>query len=227
MAPSNRGKVNEWRWPNSSQRVAVVGRTGSGKTQFGSWLLSEAPFDQQPYVILDYKGDELLNSIDRIREIGLNEAVPKKPGLFILRPLPGQEEDVTAWLWKVWAREHVGLYFDEGYMLPRSNALRAIYTQGRSKRIPAITLSQRPVGVQREVFSEADFFAVFHLHHPKDKETVAGFVPGAVFKGEMKEYHSRWYDVAKNKLFDMAPVPDADTILDRFDERLAPVRRKL
>ena len=218
----------KFRLPNYKQRVAVIGRTGSGKTQFGAWLLSEAAFTEQPYVIVDYKGDDLLNGIDRINEIGLNE-VPKRPGLYIVKPRPDQVDDVEAWLWKVWAREKVGLYFDEMYLIPdpqKGGALRSIFTQGRSKRIPVIGLTQRPRHISRFLFSEADFFAVFHLNTAGDKQAVSEITP---FQGDgrLPDYHCRWYDVGTDATFYLQPVPDAETILDRIDTRLAPNRKAL
>src|SRR5215472_11393497 len=108
----------EFRYPNTHQRVVVMGKTGSGKTQFGAWMLSEAPFNRQPYIIVDYKRDALLGATDRIREIGLNE-LPKHPGLYIVRPLPKiDDENVENWLWRVWRKGRTGLYFDETYMIP-------------------------------------------------------------------------------------------------------------
>lgn len=216
--------ANPFRLPNNSHRAAIFGRTGSGKTQFGAWALSEAPFDVQPYVIVDYKGDALLNSIDRAEEIGFNE-VPKSPGLYILKAEPDDEEEMEAWLRSVWKKENTGLFFDEMYMVPQKRALRSILTQGRSKRIPAICLSQRPVWVSRFVISEADFLATFHLHDPKDRAAIQALMPSGALHTRLDDYHCHWYDVGRDALFPLSPVPDANAILNRFDERLSPRRK--
>lgn len=221
-----------FRLPTNQQRVAIMGRTGSGKTQFGAWLLSQAPFDIQPYVIVDYKGDDLLNSIDRAVEIGLNE-VPTQPGLYIVHPENGTargEEEVEAWLWKVKTRGRTGLYFDEAYMLPNTRgqgALSAILTQGRSLRIPVIALTQRPAFIQRFVFTEADFMSIFHLQHHKDIKTIGEFTSPEAVGERLADYHSRWYDVGQDATFVMRPVPDADTILETFHDRLAVKRKRV
>lgn len=216
----------DFRLPTNQQRVAVIGRTGSGKTQFGAWLLSHAPFDRQPYVVIDYKGDELLGAIDRIREIGLKE-VPKHPGLYTIRPLPSEEIDVENWLWKIWQKEKIGLYVDEGYALPDKGAFQAVLTQGRSKRIPVICLTQRPTWVSRFVFSEADFYAVFHLNDHRDRLTVQAFTPKERMdlRNRLADYNSYWYDVGKDKVFQLQPVPDAGVIVDSIDSRLTPKKR--
>jgi hypothetical protein len=216
----------KFRLPTNRQRVAVMGRTGSGKTQFAAWLLSQAPFDKQPYVIIDYKGDDLLNASDRIREISLTE-IPRHAGVYIVHPLPSQAADVEAWLWKVWERERIGIYADEAYVLPDKGALQAVLTQGRSKHIPAIMLTQRPTWISRFVFSEADFYAVFHLQDQRDRQIVQAFMPAGTLEQRLPPFYSWWYDVGSDKRFTMQPVPDADTILDTFDARLAPKRKRI
>lgn len=218
----------DFRLPSNRQRVSIFGRTGSGKTQCGAWLLSTAPFDKQPYVMLDYKGDDLLGSIDRVREIGFNE-VPKHPGLYSLRPRPEADDDaVEKWLMKVWEREKIGLYVDEGYMLPKGAAFNAILTQGRSKHIPCITLTQRPCWISRFVFSEADFYAAFSLNYRADRLKVKEFFPAEYDPDtSLEQYWFSWYDVGKNKLFYCQPVPDAETIIERINNRLVPKRRFL
>jgi DNA helicase HerA-like ATPase len=214
--------------PNLTQRLTVIGSTGSGKTRFGVWALSESGFDKQPFVILDYKRDDLIEQVDRAREIGLNE-VPKAPGLYVLRPTPVvHDEHVENWLWKVWAKGHVGLYADEAYMLPKgSPAFNAILTQGRSKRIPVTTLTQRPSWVSRFVFSEANHYAIFNLSDGDDVKTTQRFVPKQ--HGSLEEplprFHSRYFDRDANELHILKPVPSDDDILGRLHERLKPRKR--
>ena len=80
--------------PATDDRTAVIGRTGSGKTQLALWLLSRMPIDRMPWVIVDYKGDELVNAIDRAIPISY-DVVPIQPGVYILRVLPGEEEKLS------------------------------------------------------------------------------------------------------------------------------------
>lgn len=221
--------MNDFRLPGLTHRTAVLGRTGSGKTRLAVWLLSHAPFDKQPYVVLDYKLEGLFQQTDRIKEIGLNE-VPKHPGVYIIRPLPTDDVAVENWLWKAHQRERVGLYVDEGYGIDaKSEALRAVLTQGRSKRLPVIFISQRPSWISRFVLSEADFFAVFQLNDRFDRQRVGALVPSERMNLEttLPPFHSWWYDVGKDNVMVMKPVPDDQEILERLDSRLAPKTRKL
>lgn len=217
------------RLPTNRQRFVGMGRTGSGKTVQGAWMLSEAPFDKQPYVIVDYKGDDLLRSLPRVQEIGLNE-IPKYPGVYYVHPKPSDEDEVEAWLWRVWERERIGLYFDEAYSVPNpkgGGAFQAILTQGRSKNIPAIILTQRPSWISRFVFSEADFYAVFHLNDKRDRATIQQFMPEGTLKERLPDYHSYYYDVGRDQLTVLRPVPNDDNIRDRFDTRLRPHNKLL
>ncbi len=218
----------EFTLPGLTDRVAVVGRTGSGKTVAGVWLLSVSRFDIQPFIVLDYKRDKLIGEITRAKEIGFKSKLPTDPGIYVLRPLPGQEDELEEWMWRLWAHEQTGIFVDEGYSIPQqSKAWQAILTQGRSKQLPVIALSQRPARVSRHVFSEADFLAVFQLNHLEDRKTIQEYAP----KGQLNmderlpPYHFHWYDVKQDAAFVIQPVPEASVILATIDAKLTPKRK--
>ena len=218
--------MNSFEMPRPDHRTLILGSTGSGKTTVGAWLLSHAPFHTMPYVIIDYKRDKLLNSIDRSIPIGLNE-LPDKPGLYHLRPNPISDDDAMEnWLLKVWHKRNIGLYIDEALRIPanRTGAFEAIQTQGRALRIPTISLSQRPVSLNRFAFSEANHVVALRLTDRRDRKTVSEYVPIDYDADRLPEYHSRWYNVEKNRLFVVRPVPRAEEILERIRARLKPRR---
>lgn len=218
----------KFRYPDIDERLTILGTTGSGKTTLAGHVLSRAPFDQMPFIAIDYKGDELLGSIDRMKEIGIGDRIPKDPGLYLLRALPSWDDEMEAWLWKVWERGHVGLYIDEAYLLPNRSAIKNILAQGRSLRIPVIAASQRPFDVPRSLFSEAQHIAVFRLTDDDDKKRVRQFTPKGMIDRLLPDYHCFWYSVKHHKAGDprpyytLSPVPDAATIVGRINERLAP-----
>lgn len=218
------------RLPGITHRTAIVGRTGSGKTRFGAWLLSLSPFNKIPYVIIDHKREGLFEGIDRIKEIDYSE-LPKQPGLYLLQPDTRHEThdaDLDKWILNALDREKIGLYIDEGYSIrPQSRALRTVLTQGRSKKVPVITLSQRPSQISRFVFTEADFFAFFQLSIEDDRKTAQSFAPRNRINLDVPvpPYHSYWYDVARDKVDVFGPVPDDLEIIDRIDARLTPKRK--
>lgn len=216
--------MSKFRLPNDTQRVAVIGKTGSGKTQGSAWLLAQRNFDAQPWVVLDFKRDELLNSLPGIKHVDIESNPPKKPGLYIAHPMPEEHETMENFLWKVWERGKTGLYIDESYMIDkRSKALQAILTQGRSKRIPMIMATQRPVEVSRFVFSEADFIQLYQLTDIRDTKTVKQFMPMPI-ENPLPRYHSYWYDNGGDYKCTLNPVPEADTIRAMFAATVGPSR---
>jgi hypothetical protein len=219
--------MSSFKFPARSSRVSIIGMTGSGKTRFGAWLFSHWVNKNSISVIIDFKGDDLIAQIDRAIEINL-KTLPTKPGLYVLRPRPDQADAVDAWLWRVWEKGNIALFIDEGYMIPKSKALDAILTQGRSLKIPAMVLTQRPVYCSRFVFSQADYVAMFFMNDKRDWETVAAFTPqNGIFAADYDppEYTCRWYDVARRYSTLIDPVPGDGYILDRFNDRLRnPIR---
>lgn len=183
-----------------------------------------------PWVVWDYKGDPLIGGLSKmegVRTITLADTIGKN-GIHIIRPRPDiDDERVDAFLWGIHSRGHVGNYFDEGYMVRKTDALNAILTQGRSKLIPVIMLAQRPVWLTKFAFSEADFYQIFHLNNAKDRKTVQEFVPGdkADLDIRLPSYHSLWYDVKSDSVTTFRPVPPSDEILASFRERLLPKRQ--
>jgi hypothetical protein len=211
--------------PGDTHRLAVIGATGSGKTQASLWHLSEQDFSVKPWIIYDFKGEEMINSIAHAQHISLNAPIPSRPGLYVVHPLPDQEEIISDHMTEIWKREDIGVFIDEGYMLGNNNAgFRYLLTQGRSKHIPVIVCLQRPVWADRYVFSEASYFQVFRLQNRKDLATVQEFIPFDISE-RLPEYHSYYYGVAENEVLKLGPTPDRDAILDTFDSKLRRLKK--
>ena len=230
---------HEFSLPRDDEHVAICGQNGSGKSQCGAWLLSKRDLREETWIVTDYKGEELFNSLANIREIDFNE-IPDKPGLYILRTRPDLEDATERFLWKLWSTGHAGLFVDEGYMLPRGErgAFQAILTQGRSLRIPVMTLTQRPVKVSPFAFSEASHVIVFDLSRKKDRDTIDdntrdGFSewspPGLTVDnaGDLPRFYARWWQKKKKTAYVLKPVPDAETIVADIDRQLEVKRRWL
>lgn len=208
------------RLPNASQRLTVIGRTGTGKTVAGVYQISRRNLRVEQWVVLNFKGDELIDSISRARHIDYSFKLPRKDGgLFVLHPSPHEKKELEEFLWRLWERGNVGIFADEGYMLSGSEAFETILTQGRSLRVPVIACTQRPVWVSRYVFSEADFFQLFDLNDRRDWQTVEAFMP-RVEGIALPPYHSWYYDVARKQMFEFSPVPTPDEIRATIDAQL-------
>lgn len=166
---------------------------------------------------MDPKGDELIAELPT-EEIPLGARPPKSPGLYVMRPIPGLHDAwIEQFMWQCWEQEDIGLYIDEGYMIPRnSKAFLALLTQGRSKHIEMIMCSQRPVWCHPMMFSESDFLQVFRLNKPQDRDTLQDAISVDIRK-RLPEYYSYWYDVGRDRGFTLKPVPERDTIVEGFE----------
>lgn len=213
-----------FRFPGGDARTTVLGATGTGKSTCGTWLLSHQRLDKRPWLLIDFKRETIFDQVGfpPIQQIGLGDRVPRRPGLYLLSPRPGQDVALEAFLWRVWQQENVGLYVDEAALMPDGDAFPAILQQGRSKRIPVIACSQRPVNVARGLFSEANFFAVYRMNDRRDYRIVEGFAPADMAR-PLPPYHWHWYDVAQNELLDMRPVPSPAAVAARLHQ-LAPYK---
>lgn len=215
------------RLPNNTERICIIGKTGSGKTHAAVYQLSMRDIDKRPWIVYDFKFDPLLNSIDGATHIDIRDPIPTSPGLYLVHPEPDDTGPVEDHMREIWRKEHTGVYVDEGYMIGRWNkAYRSLLTQGRSKEIPMITLTQRPVEVDRFTFSESEFFQVFALTHTRDIKKVEEYVPFDLTK-RLPKYHSYYYDVNDDRIFELGPAPDADAILDTFDLKLGKLKKTL
>jgi hypothetical protein len=207
--------------PKHDQRLAICGSTGSGKTIAGLWQLAEADIDLRPWFIWDFKRDKNIAKL-AAKELPLTIGrLPREPGLYVFRPIPEQDDaQVKRILWMIWEMENAGNYIDEGYMIGRNNsAFNALLTQGRSKHIQMITLSQRPAWMSRFVFSEADYFQVFRLNDKRDYETVQAMC-GIDITSRLPSYYSHWYEVEADAGAVLKPVPKPADIIATINGRL-------
>jgi hypothetical protein len=215
----------KWIIPSDSERVIAVGHTGSGKSQMLTYLLSLKNLQARPWIIIDYKRDPLFQSMlkqriirHQLKPVG---AVPKRAGLYLMRPLELDADDVNTFLWRVHRRGRIGLLFDECAWAPagEGSAVRAILQQGRSLRIPVLAGNQRPVSMgDRNFIEQADYISVFWLSNREDRKIIAQYAPIDP-DIRLEQYHSWWYDVKRDKLFRLTPVPPGHTILSMIAEK--------
>lgn len=212
--------------PNDTQRHLIIGRTGSGKSQLATYLLSLRRYDLMPWVICNFKDDELLNQIPGVTELdGLKLPKPKQftPGLYMARPDIDDWDGMEAMLAEMWKRTHIGLYVDEALVIsaPKHPAYRRILTQGRSRRVPVVACTQRPVDLDRYNFSESEYISIMALSDNREPEKIRDMIGGDTLNMDiLPEYHSYYLDRIKRTVSIIAPVPDAETILEQFDRRL-------
>jgi DNA helicase HerA-like ATPase len=212
----------KFRLPNSKQKIAIIGRTGSGKTVAALWHLSNAEYLTMPWIVLDFKGDENIAAITGTKKLEVGK-IPDSPGIYIMQPTFDDLPALAETLQSVHANGGIGIYIDEGYMMRESADVESIFitllTQGRSKHIPMIIVSQRPSWISRFVFSECDFFQLFHLQDRRDIKTIEYIIPEDTII-RLPDYHSIFFDVGTNAVNFLSPVPDAQKIVDKISQSL-------
>ena len=57
------------KFPDNSQRITIIGRTGSGKTHAALWHLSIRDLKNLPWVIINSKGSNFFNKIQKKKKI--------------------------------------------------------------------------------------------------------------------------------------------------------------
>lgn len=206
--------------PNNTNRTCIVGRTGSGKTQFGVYFLGvelNGAWKDMPVTIFNPKNTRLVNSLGA-KEWSVQKPPPVEPGLYVVRPFPEEDTDaVTEYLLRVWEQENHGLYFDEILDLgTRNKGFRRLLSQGREKHIPMIYCTQRPAWIDQYAFSEADFFAVFDLSKDDDIKRAKKDVPG-YDETKLDRYEPYWYDVIDKRGTILNPCPSEAQILKLYE----------
>lgn len=237
--------MSELTGPTSEDRTTVVGRTGSGKTQFSCDLLATRNWTEMPWIVADYKREKLFLEIQRVlgpkwsREMKVTDKVPDKPGIYFVRPMPGTDDDaMEALMMRIWEHGRCGFYIDEGFMLPQRlpkyKAFTFLLTQGRSLEIPMIMLYQKPNWMNTFAKGQADFFAVFELNNKDDEEIIMKYVRPAVVKGRkitpndgLPKYHCLWYEVGEGRSTVLRPARKRTEIMNAFAARVAvPARQQ-
>lgn len=224
--------------PTDQDRVAIVGATGSGKSTFAFWLFGEtANYDRMPWIIIDYKGEEIVQALLKNKDaflVSLDKPVPTKPGIYVVRPTPRDPEQILNYLWLIYANGRCGVIFDELMMVPKqydihNNPVQALLTQGRSKRIPLYLLAQRPARVNISTFSEATFIAEFRLYKKDDLIRVQEYIPenNPIFadRKPLPRYYCKWWDSRREMALVLKPAPGASEILDIVAHRVDRMRQ--
>lgn len=197
-------------------RLAIFGRTGSGKTYLTRWFLLRSP-PRQRWVVLDTKHDpEYSDWRPRGGLLSMKalERAWNNQRIVVLRPYPAETnpEVLDAYLGTLHeAWDNFGTVVDEAMQVCPSAmtagpGITGLLTRGRVRGQAAIVGTQRPARVPRFVFSEASAFAVMALNIEQDRKSAYGFTgrPEVMRKLPAREW--LYYDVAGDSLTTYSPV---------------------
>lgn len=196
-------------------RLAVFGRTGSGKTYLIRWVLLRSPGN---WVVLDTKHDPEWGRGWRPRAGLLSPArlaqVWERDRVVILRPTPAETNPATldAYIGTLHeAFDNFGMVIDEAMQVCPSAmtagpGITGLLTRGRVRGQAAIVGTQRPARVPRFVFSEASAFVVMALNLEQDRRSAFAFTGSPAVLRKLPARRWLYYDVAADEITAYSPV---------------------
>jgi hypothetical protein len=189
----------------SSERVAVVGKTGSGKT---FWCLSLlAPCNR--LIVCDAKG-----KIDRDRwgltdwESGKSELMKGKPARLRVPPALSADE-WDNYFWEFYRCPRTTVYIDELSSAGRATegtGFRALLTRGREFDIGVVMSMQRPASIPLEALSEAEWFTMFQIRIEDDVKRMSKLIGASAFR-PLPKYHYLLYNDGMDRPLFCKPLP--------------------
>lgn len=179
------------KWPELNSRAVFIGQTGSGKTTAAREILKRIP--AYKYVIVydvkgqmkpgDWNGFKFVKSFDELKICAEHKTAGKftfpkivfQPNIYEL-PDDKSLEHADKFFKFVYFRTNTVLYVDEVYGVTTNRTIpfhfKAILTRGRERGITCLMATQRPAEIPQFILSESEYFYIFQLQMPQDKERI-------------------------------------------------------
>lgn len=198
------------------ERAIIAGRTGSGKTTLGTWLLKRSP---QRWVIFNPKNTPIYNDLPNVEIMygfnakKLDRAVDNAKFMVLnFKPVESEPRFMDACIgWLHEQFDNIGLCADELYTLHDGTrplpGLTAWLTRGRERKQSFVGLMQRPAWISRFCFSESDYIGGMALQLASDRKTMMQNAGRAEFLKKLDPHYWLWYRVAADSLNLYGPVP--------------------
>jgi energy-coupling factor transporter ATP-binding protein EcfA2 len=179
-----------------SERVFIVGTTGSGKTTLAKALLYKSP----NVVILDPKRTfNLPEGWDHVIYTNFNEIKRHKDEeTVIYRPtLEEMEKGTNDFFEWVFDRGNTLLYIDEVMRVVNGTRIGKGYATclqlGRERGVGVWSATQRPANIPLVVMTESEHYFVFRLRNIEDRKRIYEYTGHPEFLRMPKDQYGFWY----------------------------------
>lgn len=192
-------------------RIAIIGKTGSGKTRLAIviasyWAQTLGPPWEVWWIDTKNVKEDIEELINWGAVNGSSDKHQKRRGglrnfkFFIITPQPGYGtvEQAQAKLQEAYDRTHVIVIIDEYTQVVISNRtpgmpLKDVFTRGRGRKVGLIGLTQEPVNVPRMLMSQASHLVLFTVTFPYDIDYCKKLFKGYISPQEQGDTHGFYW----------------------------------
>ncbi len=221
---SDKPPHNRFKWPSDSDRCMIIGMTGTGKTRAAVHQLSHRSINDMTWIAMDFKGDDTLAQMPVTDIMDIDEEIPSNPGLYYLKVEPSRRGAATTEFFKrAYERGECGILIDETLAIGNANeGFNLCLFLGRSRKVPMIMCTQRPVGMEVNARNQATFWQIFKIRNKKDRDSLREDVPEELIDLEkpLPQYQSYWFDVARDYTAKLKPTPPEEESFERIMRRM-------
>lgn len=170
---------------HSNDRLAVTGKTGTGKTHLVKKLVWNR-FNR--VVFYDWKWQHypelnapVVHTIEEVED-ALND--PNMVNKFVYAPKRKGRDVFNRLCYLMWEETNIhliadelkGIYQENGWVAGITDYHENIMTRGRQKGVGMTNVTQRPKGVPLETLSEAEHFFTFKLNLRDDRKRIGDII---------------------------------------------------
>lgn len=191
------------------EHVAIIGRTGTGKTRLASELLAARRYTIAFVTKADPSSKFLPNDLPQNKHLKrVNEISATDPRYerYVVEPKPDeQQREGLALLRRAWKDGAWTVYVDEEYYVEKQlglgSAMTMLLTQSRSKGISVVMGMQRPAWVSQFALSEPTHVICFQLGTRDDLKKVTGNTSEKLERPirDLTRFEAVWYYRPENR----------------------------
>lgn len=199
----------------TSDRIAVFGRSGSGKTNIISNYLIPY-YDSYTFWDVKTENDKIPHDIVATNSHDFVDVINKYDRILYQPEDPGAA-DFDNICKIIFNHKNHCLIVDEASRISNPSSipywLNVIMTQGRTSNVGIINAAQRPKSIHNTMISEANHLFIFSLNLDTDIDKLREMIGSAADNIRLlPEFHFIYFNMDLHKAFIFRPISDTDDI---------------